>query len=55
MRPEWGMPTGKLGTELWVSVPNGPSMSVLPSEIHAWLMYLRFAGAKSKWITWGES
>ena len=24
MRPEWRMPTGKLGTELWVSVSNGP-------------------------------
>ena len=30
--------------ELWVSVPNGPSMSMLRSEMHAWLMYLRFAG-----------
>ena len=30
--------------ELWVSVPNGPSMAMLRSEMHAWLMYLRFSG-----------
>jgi hypothetical protein len=30
--------------ELWVSVSNGPRMSMLRSGIHAWLMYLRFEG-----------
>jgi hypothetical protein len=30
--------------ELWVSVPDGPSMSMLRNGPHAWLMYLRFNG-----------
>ena len=30
--------------ELWASVPNGPSMSMLRNGSYAWLMYLRFNG-----------
>jgi hypothetical protein len=30
--------------ELWVSVPDGPSMSMLRNGSCAWLMYLRFNG-----------
>ena len=30
--------------ELWISVPDGPSMSMLRNGEHAWLMYLRESG-----------
>jgi len=30
--------------ELWVSVPDGPSMCMLRNGTHAWLMYLRNTG-----------
>lgn len=30
--------------EVWLSAQDGPSICMLRSEAHAWLMYLRFAG-----------
>jgi hypothetical protein len=30
--------------ELWISVPDGPSMAMLRNGSHAWLMYLRLSG-----------
>lgn len=30
--------------ELWLGVPEGPSLCMLRSGTHAWLMYLRYPG-----------
>lgn len=40
--------------ELWLSVPDGPSICMLREEAHAWLMYLRFEG-DSGFVSTGDA